>query len=113
MSPIVAALVLFYVVSLVVSFADAIGYRLAKEIEERGLGFGCAAAIIAIPTGLIVALLAAWADMALWNVAAPQFGLPEIDLLTSLALGWLIGSLFRGMTPQRVRIHGNLTPKDG
>lgn len=52
---------------------------------------------------VVMPLVGGYADMILWNMIAPQFGLPQIDLVTAIALDWLIKSLTRG-GPIAVRI---------
>lgn len=48
-------------------------------------------AVIWIPTSIA---LCGWVDQTLWNMLAPTFGLPELDLLTAVIGGFLISSLF-------------------
>ena len=108
----IGALLLVFVLVTVVGIVDGMTYALGKGIKDHGLGFGCSLAVISLPISVGLMFVAAWADLLLYELVAPSFGLPEIDLITMLALGWLIGLLWRGATPMRVRVWGNYDRDD-
>jgi len=97
-------LALVWVLWQVIGIVDALIHKISETIVDRGLNFGCSLALVSIPIGIVVQIAAAWIDMVLWNLAAPTLGLPQIDLIMALIIGWLIRSLFMGITPRRVRV---------
>jgi hypothetical protein len=101
-------LLLVLLIVNVIGIVDGLTFALAKGIKDR-VGLGCSLAVISVPISVGLMFVAAWADLILYEMVAPTFGWPKLDLITMLALGWLIGLLWRGATPMRVRVFGNVT----
>jgi hypothetical protein len=101
--PRVWTLILLYIVWAIVVGLGETGIRLSNRLTDHreGRGAGCLWVVLAVPVSV---LLGAFFDWTLWNMVAPDLGLPQIDLLTALALSWLTLSLFRGMSTPRMRL---------
>jgi hypothetical protein len=85
------------VVALVYTFstvAGEIGRKAANHLRWVW-------AVLLLAPVLSVAI--GWMVMVLWNMSVPDlFGLPTINLVPAIALGWLAGILFRGIAPRAV-----------
>ena len=91
----VGVLIVVAIVYTCLYTAGEIGRKVADRLGWWGLAILLIAPILTIGTG--------WVVMVLWNLAVPDlFGLPRIDLIPAIALGWLAGILFRGMAPRAV-----------
>lgn len=89
-----------YLLWMLVTSFNATGVVLTDRLE--GWNNAIAALALLLISPLFVAL-AGVALLLLWSMLVPVFDLPEIDLITAIAMSWLVGFLVRGMTPQTVR----------
>lgn len=106
MDPRIWTLLLVMVIVITVNLVNTVMQTLVHLIPKgRWLAV---LAVLSFPLQLVYSMIAAVADLLLYQMVAPTFDLPELDLITMLALGWLIGLLVRGATPMRVH---DATPK--
>lgn len=102
--PRIPTLVWVIVVTSVYSGIARAGLRVTAETIHDGNWY--ARAIIYSILGLLLIPVAAWVDQTLWNMVAEPLGLPTIDLITALAGGMLVLSLFWSTSGLRtVRVH--------
>lgn len=102
LDPVWVVVIAYFARLLVGSFGERAA-RLSNDVAD-GLRSTTSAAIETLITAPLGLILAGWFDMALWNLIAPAFGLPTVDLLTAIAAGMLLLSLFQGIGVKPVRL---------
>lgn len=55
-----------------------------------------------------LALLSGGITLLLWGIVAPVFGWPPIDLITAIAITWLVSTVFQGLYTERVKVVGGV-----
>lgn len=93
-------LIAFFLVIMVTQWINGVfisSYVSRKEIKLSVALLG----VLVIP---VLYALGGWGDMIVWNMIAPQFSLPQIDLITAVGISFLLQSLIIGTTPRPVRI---------
>jgi hypothetical protein len=68
-------------------------YKLSELIEEGDRSAAVPGFIVWMVLWIPSIFLASWVDQTLWNMVAPVFGWPLIDLFSALIIGTLVSSL--------------------
>lgn len=91
--PRVGTYILVVLAMLVVGGISRASHKTARRIKTMDRAEKSGVFLVFLVLWPVTIVLAGWVDQTLWNMLAPVFGLPQIDLLTSIILGTLIVSL--------------------
>lgn len=91
--PRVGLYILVIVASLFIGGVGRSGRKAMAKLDAMDRDTKIATALVYFLLWPVTLVLAGWVDQTLWNMLAPAFGLPMIDLLTGIILGTLINSL--------------------
>lgn len=105
MSTEVGALVTAYLLWMAYTLIESVGFALAHRAGDSGIRAALLLLSIWTPTlGVLMAVVGGLVLLNLWSVVAPVFGLPELDVVSAIAVNWTAGVVFRGLGQRLVRV---------